>query len=79
MMVTKEALVAAAHQHVLSSDELFHLHDLAFGGLMQKRLPDQIKTSLMERGLIENRIGGEVIVDNGWSALMAHKAIGKLK
>lgn len=59
--------------HALTEEEARHLHDLAFGGLMQKRLPDHVRSSLLDRGLIDMRVGGEVIVGNGYNALKSHK------
>lgn len=59
--------------HALTEEEAWHLNDLAFGGLMQKRLPDHVRDSLLGRGLIDMRIGGEVIVSSGYNALKSHK------
>lgn len=77
--MNKKSLAYFSKSHEISDEDAGHLGHIAFGGLLQKKIPDRIRNNLELRKFIERKIGGDVITNQGHIALMIHKNNGRLK
>lgn len=49
----------------LTADEMQSLKEVKNGGLLMRKLPDDVTSRLIELGLIEQKLGGLVITAKG--------------
>jgi hypothetical protein len=54
----------------LSSEEMKHLNNIAFGGLMRTTIPQHIEEDFLKKGYVHRAVGGIMITEIGHRALV---------
>lgn len=66
----KEHAKQRAESAKLSHEEVSHLLNVGYGGLLRKVTPDEMRDNLVKRGLMEQRLGGLVATEEGHMILL---------